>query len=53
MRYLRSCQTPECGDGCAYAWSCHNLRIGRFSVSWGLVGLGVLAVFVALALWLR
>lgn len=44
MKKVFACQTPGCSAACAYAWNCHNRRVGEFSVNWAAIGLGLLLV---------
>lgn len=50
MKKQFACQTPGCSAGCAYAWNCHNRRVGAFSMNWAAIGLGVLLVVGIFAL---
>ena len=45
-RNLSPCETPGCSENCAYAYSCHEHRMGRSSVFWPGVAL-ILFVVVA------
>lgn len=39
----RPCHTPGCSGNCAYAYSCHNARVGRpTTMFWPLFGLALL-----------
>ncbi len=49
-RNMAACETPDCSANCAYAYSCHESRMGRMSVVfWPGVGiltlLGVALIF--------
>lgn len=44
---LNPCETPGCSGNCAYAWSCHNQRMGMPTVFWAGIGLG-LFIFLGL-----
>ena len=47
-REMKPCETPGCSENCAYAYSCHESRMGRTPAAfWPVVGLGIL---VAMAL---
>lgn len=47
-RNPRSCETPGCSVGCAYAYSCHEERMGRRpAASWPGVGLLLLVIVAA------
>ena len=49
-RSLIPCETPGCGTGCTYAYSCHDVRMGRTSVIfWPLVSLVVVGVVAVIA----
>jgi hypothetical protein len=38
----KPCHTPGCSTNCAYAYSCHEHRMGRHDiVFWPAVGLGL------------
>ncbi|MGI9331743.1 MAG: hypothetical protein ACR2RL_01175 [Gammaproteobacteria bacterium] len=48
---LMPCETPGCSAGCAYAYSCHERRLGRKdAISWPGVGLIVFAALGLIAL---
>lgn len=39
------CETPGCSERCAYAYSCHDLRMGRWRLfAWPVAGLVILLV---------
>lgn len=33
-RRINPCETPGCSGNCAYAWSCHNERLGTGGYFW-------------------
>jgi len=42
---MKPCETPGCSENCAYAYSCHEDRMGRTpAVFWPAIGLGIIAV---------
>ncbi len=41
-RKINPCETPGCAGNCAYAWSCHNTRLGKVGFFWP--GIVVLAI---------
>ncbi|NQU61105.1 MAG: hypothetical protein HQ512_08240 [Rhodospirillales bacterium] len=42
---MKPCETPGCSENCAYAYSCHEERMGRMpAVFWPAIGLGIIAV---------
>lgn len=44
-RNMKPCETPGCSENCAYAYSCHEDRMGRTpAVFWPAIGLGIIAV---------
>lgn len=46
---LLGCETPGCSTSCAYAWSCHNERMGNPpTFIWAGVGLVVFLAISAL-----
>lgn len=48
-RRLNPCETPGCSSNCAYAWSCHNTRLGKIGYFWpGIALMAALAVMVIL-----
>jgi hypothetical protein len=44
-RSLKPCEGPECSVNCAYAYSCHEDRMGRKAIFWP--GLAVIMLVVA------
>ena len=46
-RNLLPCETPGCSGNCAYAYSCHEYRMGRSTVFWPGVALIMLVVLGA------
>ena len=48
-RRLNPCETPGCSSNCAYAWSCHNTRLGKVGFFWpGIMLMTALVVMVFL-----
>jgi hypothetical protein len=48
-RKINPCETPGCAGNCAYAWSCHNTRLGKVGFFWpGIVLVAVVAAIVVL-----
>lgn len=48
---LISCETPGCSQMCAYAYSCHDRRMGRKdAIFWPAIGLAVFVTLGVLAL---
>jgi hypothetical protein len=46
-RNLMPCETPGCSESCAYAYSCHEKRMGRQAIFWpGIALIGLLAIAV-------
>jgi len=44
-RNMKPCETPGCSESCAYAYSCHEERMGRTPTAfWPLIGLGIIVV---------
>ena len=44
-RRMLPCETPGCSENCAYAYSCHEQRMGRSPVAfWPIIGLGLIMV---------
>lgn len=44
-RNMKPCETPGCSENCAYAYSCHDYRMGRTPVAfWPAIGLGIIVV---------
>jgi len=41
-RQLMPCETPGCSENCAYAYSCHEKRMGRAAIFWPGLALIVL-----------
>lgn len=49
-RNMKPCETPGCSENCAYAYSCHEHRMGRApAVFWPGVGLAILAALAIFA----
>ena len=49
-RAMKPCETPGCSASCAYAYSCHEERMGRVpAVFWPGVGLAIIAVLAIFA----
>jgi len=44
-RNFMPCETAGCHENCAYAYSCHEIRMGRSAVFWPGAGLIMLVVF--------
>lgn len=47
-RELMPCETPGCSESCAYAYSCHEKRMGRTTIFWPGVALAAALVVVLL-----
>ena len=47
-RRINPCETPGCGTNCAYAWSCHNTRLGKIGYFWP--GIALMAALVAMVI---
>jgi len=47
-RNLKPCETPGCSESCAYAYSCHEYRMGRAGIFWPGIGLVALIAIAAL-----
>lgn len=45
-RKLNPCETPGCAGNCAYAWSCHNTRLGKIGFFWP--GIALLAIVLGI-----
>lgn len=45
---LFPCETPGCSSSCAYAFSCHNERMGNPTFFWAGIGLVVFLAIGAL-----
>lgn len=45
---LYPCETPGCYSSCAYAFSCHNERMGNPTFFWAGIGLVVFLAIGAL-----
>lgn len=41
IKRLNPCETPGCSGNCAYAWSCHNQRLGMPTIFWVGIGFGL------------
>ena len=46
-RRINPCETPGCSTNCAYAWSCHNTRLGKIGFFWP--GIALMAAVVGMA----
>ena len=50
-RNFITCETPGCSENCAYAYSCHEDRMGRPAVAfWPVIGLAIVDVMAILVL---
>jgi hypothetical protein len=48
-RKLMACETPGCSTNCTYAYSCHDVRMGKADVIfWPLLALVVFGVVAAI-----
>ena len=45
-RRINPCETPGCSGNCAYAWSCHNTRLGKVGFFWP--GIALMAALVGM-----
>lgn len=44
-RNMKPCETPGCSESCAYAYSCHEERMGRSPIAfWPVIALGIFAI---------
>ena len=42
-RNMSPCETPGCSENCAYAYSCHERRMGRTAAAfWPVIGLSLI-----------
>lgn len=47
FRKIYACETPGCATNCAWAFSCHNARMGNPSYFWPAIALLLFAVVAA------
>lgn len=48
-RRINPCETPGCYTNCAYAWSCHNERLGTGGFFWPGIALTLALVAMVVA----